>query len=237
MEQSGYILALEALQRGDRLAAFRLARQLVMDDPRSPAAWVLLSALIDDDEHQRECIERALALDPQYAPAHAAMQEWHLRQMLAHDHPPVLNDHLDPQEFGEYLVDRGIITKEQLQDLEIERMQLRARGVKLDMAGVVVKQGMLSVPRVAHLLVEQEVQRLRPRTGFSRHLLGEYLLSERLITTEQLEAALAEQLRRKLAGAPMPLGRLLVLQHVITLSDLQRILNLQTDEGPHALFE
>lgn len=53
-----------ALRAGERRRARELLAAAVRADPRSARAWLWLSGAIDDPGRQRECLERALALDP-----------------------------------------------------------------------------------------------------------------------------------------------------------------------------
>ena len=53
------------------LAAFVLTIEKfrVLEDPTYVPAWLRMAGLVDDMDQQRECLERALTLDPNCAPA------------------------------------------------------------------------------------------------------------------------------------------------------------------------
>ncbi|MEI7772301.1 MAG: hypothetical protein WCI67_20085, partial [Chloroflexales bacterium] len=53
-----------ALRAGDRPRARELLAAAVRADPRSAPAWLWLAGALDAPAQQRECLERALALDP-----------------------------------------------------------------------------------------------------------------------------------------------------------------------------
>ncbi|MBX0330680.1 glycosyltransferase 87 family protein, partial [Oscillochloris sp. ZM17-4] len=60
-----YDRGVAALRAGERARARELLAAAVRADPRSAAAWLWLSGALDDPAKQRECLERAAALDPQ----------------------------------------------------------------------------------------------------------------------------------------------------------------------------
>lgn len=62
-----------ALRAGDRAAARALLAAAVREDPADALAWLWLSGALDDPAAQRQCLERALALDPACAPARAGL--------------------------------------------------------------------------------------------------------------------------------------------------------------------
>jgi tetratricopeptide (TPR) repeat protein len=63
-----------ALRAGDRPRARELLSAAVRADPRSAQAWLWLAGALDDHAQQRECLERALALDPQNAAARRGLE-------------------------------------------------------------------------------------------------------------------------------------------------------------------
>lgn len=66
--------AKEAVQRGDRKTGRRLLSQLLHENPRHEAAWLWMSALVDDPDLERECLEQVLEINPdnQVAQKHLA---------------------------------------------------------------------------------------------------------------------------------------------------------------------
>lgn len=62
-----------ALRAGDRARARALLVAAVRAEPRDPRAWVWLAGALDEPARRRECLERALALDPQNAAARAGL--------------------------------------------------------------------------------------------------------------------------------------------------------------------
>ena len=56
--------AREAIQRGDRATGQRLLTQLLEKKPRSEVAWLWMSAIMDDPDLERECLEKVLEINP-----------------------------------------------------------------------------------------------------------------------------------------------------------------------------
>ncbi len=57
-------LAKKAIQSGDRGAARKHLFRAIGADPWNEQAWLWLSTVVDDPDKQRECLERALRIDP-----------------------------------------------------------------------------------------------------------------------------------------------------------------------------
>ena len=59
--------AQEAIRLGNREVGRRLLVQLLRANPRNEAAWLWLSAVVDDPDQERECVQRALRLKDRHA--------------------------------------------------------------------------------------------------------------------------------------------------------------------------
>ena len=57
--------AQEALQRGERIHARKLARTALLQNPRSEQAWLLMARVVDQPEQVIDCLEQALKINPQ----------------------------------------------------------------------------------------------------------------------------------------------------------------------------
>jgi hypothetical protein len=66
--------AQEALRRGDKLEARKLLAQAAKSYPQSERAWLWLSAVVDDPQFERECLQRVLAINPNNAVAQQHLQ-------------------------------------------------------------------------------------------------------------------------------------------------------------------
>jgi hypothetical protein len=60
---------IEAFKAGRREDARNLLSRAVRSDPHSEQAWLWLAGTVDDPAHQRDCLERVLAINPASQPA------------------------------------------------------------------------------------------------------------------------------------------------------------------------
>ena len=60
-----YAQASAAAGRGDKLAARRLLDELIINEPNNEQAWLLLAEVVDDLNEVSDCLQHALAIDPQ----------------------------------------------------------------------------------------------------------------------------------------------------------------------------
>ena len=67
--------AIEAIQNGDQATGQRLLAQVLQSDPRNVQAWLWLSSVVEGDERRRDCLRRALAIDPQNEAARAGLAQ------------------------------------------------------------------------------------------------------------------------------------------------------------------
>ena len=67
--------AIDALQSGQQAAALGLLKQALTENPQDPTAWVWLARALDDPARKRECLQRALRLDPTHAFARKTLSE------------------------------------------------------------------------------------------------------------------------------------------------------------------
>jgi membrane protein YdbS with pleckstrin-like domain len=56
--------AREAIARGDREAARHLLADVLYEQPGSETAWMMLSTVVDQPDHKRDCLERVLRIHP-----------------------------------------------------------------------------------------------------------------------------------------------------------------------------
>src|SRR5215470_11589084 len=103
MHQRLFSEAQQAARRGDRAAAFRLMCQTLIHDPTNVPAWLAMSQLVDDLSRQRECLERALALDPHSQPARDALEQLQQKQ-------PPMPSAAPPRKLGARLIAQGLLT-------------------------------------------------------------------------------------------------------------------------------
>ncbi|HEU5100401.1 MAG TPA: hypothetical protein VFU22_15340 [Roseiflexaceae bacterium] len=226
-EPKHYRVAEQAARQGDHATAYRLMCQALIENPAFVPAWLSMSKLVDDPTRQRECLERALALDPSNEVARDAIETLRLKDLLASVCAPVLIEHTPaPRQIGAYLVEQQLISQAQLQEALIEQRRRRS-GDAIQLGDLLIERRWITSNVLARALVAQLQERIQRRTGSAPRFLGEYLIVENIITSAQLEAALDEQIRLRLQGQRVPLGNLLVRKQFLTARVLQKVLDDQ----------
>ncbi len=223
--------ALQKLRHGDRENGYRLMRQVLLEDPTYAPAWFWMSRLVDDGMRKRECLERALALDPHYTPARDELENLRLREILATARSIVVAERTEePRKIGAYLVEQNLITAAQLKEALVEQNAYRDRGERMMLGDILLRRGWLSPPMLATTLVRQQQDNLNPPVSLRPERLGEYLVTEGVLTPDQLVAALAEQSQLRQRGKQLVLGEILIRNHYLTPETLARILEIQRQD-------
>ena len=218
--------ALKALSQGDRDSAFKLMRQSIIADATYPPAWFWLSRLVDDEERRKECLERAISLDPNYREARDELESIRLKSLVSTFKAPVFdNTQREPLRLGEALRAKHLISEMQLQEALREQHAELNRGKKTMLGVVLLRRKMVSPLALAAVLVEQQQARRNPDR------LGEYLVSRGLITPERLQQAIAEHALASIYEKPVRLGELLVQRGYIRREDLDRALEEQRQDA------
>src|SRR3990172_10471013 len=83
-----------AYEAGDRSKARQLLARSVLHNPRDAAGWFYLSQVVDQEDQKRDCLQRALAIDPHHPAARASLAALSLEPTLPH----YLPDFLTPQQ-------------------------------------------------------------------------------------------------------------------------------------------
>src|SRR5215208_2652466 len=96
MELTSLQQGIEAAQRGDRESAYQLIRQALLEDSQHAPAWYYMSFLLDNIDQQREYLEWALRLDPNFAAAKEALEQLRIRRVLATARSIVAPEYLPP---------------------------------------------------------------------------------------------------------------------------------------------
>lgn len=234
--------AVELYKKGDRQAAHKYMRQVLLEDPSYVPGWLWMSALVEDEDQQRQCLERALSIDPNCDPAIRGLEILRLRQSAARAEQqqqretPAYESETTTQrnagKLGEYLVEQNLITRKQL-EMALEEQRLfwkKSQGVRAPLGNILINNGILTPQMLATALVLQQQDRLRSEDKQSPQYVGEYLVSRGLITAQQLEAVLAEQIRLRQKGTTMLLGELLIHSGHITREALENVLEHQRDD-------
>jgi hypothetical protein len=67
--------AIDAIRSGDRIAGRRLLAQVLYAEPQNVQAWLWMSSAAETDKQRRECLLRALAIDPENQVARAGLAQ------------------------------------------------------------------------------------------------------------------------------------------------------------------
>jgi tetratricopeptide (TPR) repeat protein len=237
MEHTSLQQGIEAAQRGDRERAYLLIRQAILEDAQYAPAWYYMSFLLDDIERQREYLEWALKLEPNYTEAQAALEQLRIRQVLASARSIVAPEYRPaPRKIGDYLVDQGLISAAQRDEAlaELSKVEPRAKRRMLDEAkarhlgDILLTRGWLTPQQLADALVRQ--QQDRSRDGQRPERLGEYLMAAALISNDQLGSALAEQSWLRMRGKHMRLGELMIRGGALAAATLSSVLEQQRQD-------
>jgi hypothetical protein len=229
MELSQFEEAVLTVQRGDRASGYQLLRQVLLANPSYAPAWFWMSRLVDDTGRKRDCLERALALDPGLKPARDALAGLRAQEQGA-DRPRSAELGRAPQRLGADLVERGMSRRQQLELALVEQRAGRSWGRRAPLGDILISRGYLTPQDLARSLLLQQRDRLQARGGRPERL-GEYLILGKLVTPQQLEAALAEQARLRQRGQFLILGELLVRRGFLKPDTLERVLARQRQDA------
>jgi tetratricopeptide (TPR) repeat protein len=233
MEHTTLQAGIEAAQLGDLEGAYRLIRQAILEDSQYAPAWYYMSFLVPNLDRQRDYLEWALRLDPNYTEAKEALEQLHIRQLLASARSIVGPEY---RKIGDYLVDLGLISAAQrdqaLAELHKEQAKEQRRAVDESQTkrfgDILLQHRWLTPQQLATALVQQQQE--RSRSGQRPERLGEYLMVGELVTGDQLGIALAEQARLRMHAKHTRLGELLVRSGSLVPSTLAHVLDQQQQD-------
>src|SRR5215210_6475891 len=130
MEHTVLQEGIQAAQNGDLERAYRLIRQSILENSQYAPAWYYMSFLIDEVDRKRDYLEWALRLDPDYTEAREALEQLHVREVLASARSIVAPEYRPaPRKIGDYLVEQGLITSAQRDEAlaELHKVQMQGR--------------------------------------------------------------------------------------------------------------
>jgi hypothetical protein len=189
-------------------------------------AWLSLSRLVSDPQQRRDCLERAavlapenqdirerwleavLVVEPDNKTAQARLNEIHTIRLLSDVKTTHFHEQQRARLIGDILVGMQAISAEQLR--EVLRTQNNGMPITTDrrLGQLLLRKHMITPVKLAQALIIQQQERSNLRVA--PQVLGEYLVEQRLITPQQLELVLAEQLRLDLKGQRYSLGQIIV---------------------------
>ncbi len=201
-------------------------------------AWLAMSKLVQDAHQRKDCLERAAVLAPTdpaimqaYLEAYLVvhpddlmakqrLSEIHTLQILSDVKSSHFHDQPRARLLGDILLSIDAISPEDL------RKVLRAQSTNSVIAAdrrlgqLLLKQGMITPTKLARALIMQQQERSRLR--MAPQVLGEFLVDKNYISPQQLELALAEQLRLDQKSHHLSLGQVLVRLNMITVPQIEQ---------------
>jgi hypothetical protein len=201
-------------------------------------AWLALSELVTDLRQRRDCLERAavlapenedlqiayleavLAVEPDNRAAMSRLNEIRTLRLLSDVKTSYFHESPRARLLGEILVSMGEISPAELR--EVLKSQHTGTPITTDrrLGQLLLRQGMITPGKLARALIIQQQERSRLR--IAPQVLGEYLVEQNYITPQQLELALAEQLRLDQKNQRLSLGQILVRLNMISEKLIER---------------
>lgn len=237
MESKLFRAAEAAAARRDEATAYDLLRRVLLEHPTFVPAWISMSNLVTDAVQQRECLERALALDPDHAVARERLEQLRIKELLSSvSHVDRAARRPTRRKLGDFLVAEGAITEGQLRAVLFEQSARKRQGEPIQLGELLLQTELVTAETLARALVQQTlawVPAHHQRAENESHTverLGDYLIAEQLITPAQLEQALVEQLRLRQQGNNPQLGQILVRNGWLFTHILEQVLSRQRRE-------
>lgn len=226
-ERKLFHAAVQLARSGDRERAYQLMCQALIEEPTYVPAWLWMSGLVTEVARQRECLERALALDPSCIAAKKGLELLQQQAVPPTSVPP--QNVPGSGHIGDYLIARGTITPEQLEQALSEHRRSQTRGGEaVPLGEILIRRGWLTPPLLAAALVQQAQDRLVGGTP-QQWRLGEHLLQSGEMTADRLVTALTEQITRQMKGEQILLGELLTRDGYVTVEAVTQALQRQIE--------
>lgn len=234
MKQCQFPCSTVARDRNDLVAL----RTHLLEGYQCLDAWLSLSRLVQDPRQRRDCLERAavlapenyeireswleavLAVEPNNTVAQARLNEIHTMRLLSDVKTTHFHEQPRARLIGDILVSMGALSSDQLRD--VLRTQNNGMPITTDrrLGQLLLRKHMITPVRLAQALILQQQERSSLRVA--PQVLGEYLVEQRLLTPQQLEMALAEQLQLDLKGKRYSLGQIIVRLNLLPAATIER---------------
>lgn len=234
--------ALASFSPVERTALCSTMLDVMRVNPELPEAWLYLGLCSETPAQKRECLERALRMDPLNPTTHAALNDIQaqeaaaMRSLLSGCRPLAAPAHtFSSKHLGLYLQEQGVHEEYIQQALRIQRAA-PISGRRPLLGEILVAQGWVAPERLAELLIAQARTRLDIGAFERPVMLGEFLVHKGYIMLDQLHRAMLSQLRTIQAGGYRRLGEVLLEEHYISEAQLQQALLQQEEEYKSLLY-
>jgi len=127
MEEEPISQGQKALKAGDKARARRLLAQALKLNPRNDAAWVILSTVVEEPERVIDCLERALAINPENQIAQRKLKEWLYPSIELPDQEPIQEAEMVSEESQPFLSQPDVEKIEEEED-ELPIWEHRSEG-------------------------------------------------------------------------------------------------------------
>lgn len=222
--------AVRLFKKGDRETARKYMRQVLLEDPLYVPAWLWMSGLVDDVEKQRECLERALVLDPNCEPASRGLKILRLRETvdaLNQQHAQhAAQPHAAPLDSPESVAPPRAVVAVSPDMQQHGETEAGAQRQARKLGDYLVERGFITLKQLEEALEEQRL--FWKKTQGVRAPLGNILIKHGLLTPQMLATALVTQQQDKLHGrdkySPQYIGEYLVSRGIITPQQLENVL-------------
>jgi hypothetical protein len=168
----------------------------------------------DNEQIQIAYLEAYIVVEPNDVTAQRRLAEIRTMQLLLDVKTTHFHDKPRARLIGDILLSIKAISGDELH--EVLRLQTSGSVIATDrrLGQLLLKKGLITPSKLAQALIIQQQERSQLR--IAPQVLGEYLVEQNYITPQQLELALAEQLRLDQKGQRLSLGQILVRLNLIS---------------------
>jgi hypothetical protein len=189
MEPNLFRAAQDAAARRDNATAYALLRRVLLEHPTFVPAWISMSRVVSEEKQRRECLERALALEPENQEVRDRLEQIRIKELLSSvSHVERATTRPIRRKLGEFLVAEGALTAGQLRAALGEQAIRRRNGEHVLIGELLLQLGLVTPETLARALVQQTLawipaqQQGWENDAHSIERLGDYLLAEQLVT-------------------------------------------------------
>ncbi len=208
--------------------------------------WLAIADLFDETYQQLYCLRRAaeiesddedlqlrylsarLVANPDDGEASAAIHYIKVQQALRGHKTRAMRRRMPARSLGEILSEMRAVGEADLQRALANQRQLKQQGKPRLLGDLLISRRLLAPDTLARALIIQRNE--RADYGDNPQGLGEYLLAEGHISAHDLEIALTEQAKQRLAGREESIGQILQRQRGVNWAVIEHALQRQRED-------